>query len=75
MSSESRRDDLFGAIAVCVLLIGTATSNALAMVGISVVALVLMTVIGRKRLMSGALLVALVAAFIAAVIGIVLTIW
>ena len=75
MSSESRRDDLFGAIAVCVLLIGAATGNALAMVGMSVVALVLMTVFGRKRLMSGALLVALVAAFMAAVIGIVLTIW
>jgi hypothetical protein len=45
------------------------------MVGMSVVALVLMTLFGRKRLMSGALLVALVAAFMAAVIGIVLTIW
>lgn len=74
MSNESRRDDLFGAIAVCALLIGTATGNALAMVVISVAALVVMMVHGRKRLTSGALLAALVAAVTAAVLSIILTI-
>jgi hypothetical protein len=75
MSIESRRDDLFGAIAVCVLLIGTATGNALAMALISAAALVVMAVFGRKRLMSGALLVALVAALTAVVVAIILTVW
>ena len=75
MSSESRRDDLFGAIAVCVLLIGTATGNALVMLGMSVAALVVMAVFGRKRLTSGALLAVLVAAVTAALVSIVLTIW
>jgi hypothetical protein len=75
MSNESRRDDLFGAIAVCVLLIGTATGNGLAMAVISAAALVVMTVYGRKRLMSGALLAALVAAVTAVLVSIVLTIW
>ena len=74
MSNESRKDDLFGAIAVCVLLIGTATGSALAMLVMSVVALVAMTLYGRKRLMSGALLVALVAAVTAALVSIIATI-
>jgi hypothetical protein len=71
MSNESRRDDLFGAIAVCTLLIGTATGNALAMLVISAAALVAMAVFGRKRLTSGAL----VAAVTAAVLSVVSTIW
>jgi O-antigen ligase len=74
MLTESRRDDLFGAIAVIVLLIGTATGNAYALLGMSVAALMLMVVFGRKRLGRGALLAALVAAVTAAVIAIVLTI-
>ena len=75
MSNESRRDDLFGAIAVCALLIGTATGNGLAMMVISAAVLVVMQVFGRKRLMSGALLVALVAAVTAVLIAVVLTVW
>jgi len=72
MPRESRTDDLFGAIAVIVFLLGTATGNAYALLGMSVVGLVLMVVFGRKRLGRGALLAALVAAVTAAVIAIVL---
>ena len=73
MPTESRKDDLLGAMFVIVLLIGTATGNALALLGMSVAALILMGVFGRKRLVHGALLVALVAALTAAVIAVVLT--
>ena len=75
MSTESRRDDIFGAIAVIVLLIGTATGNAYALLGLSVTALGLMVVFGRKRFGGGGLLAAFVAAVTAAVIAIVLRIW
>jgi len=74
MLTDSRRDDLFGAICVLVLLIGTSTGNALVMVAMSLATLILMAVFGRRRLMSGALLAALVAALTAAVIAIVLSI-
>ena len=74
MPTESRKNDLFGAIAVIVLLVGTATGNAYALLGLSVAALVLMVVFGRKQLGRGALLAGLVAAVTAAVIAIVLTI-
>ncbi len=69
MPTDSRKDDLLGAMAVIVLLIGTATGNAYAMLGMSVAALVLMAVFCRRRDGSGALLVALVAAVTAAAIG------
>ncbi|MHC4538148.1 MAG: hypothetical protein ACYTEK_12015 [Planctomycetota bacterium] len=72
MPADLRRDDLFGVIGVSVLLIGTATGNAYAMLILSVATLVLMAVFGRKRLSPGVLLVALVAAFTAAVIAIVI---
>ena len=74
MPTGSRRDDWLGAIAVIVLLIGTATGNAYAMLGMSAAALVLMTVFCRQRIGSGAILVALVAAVTAAAIGIVMAI-
>lgn len=73
MSTESRKDDLFGAMLVIVLLIGTATGNALVLLGMSVAVLIVMVVFGRKRLARGALLAALVAALTAAVIAVVLT--
>ena len=72
MPAASRKDDLLGAIAVIVLLIGTATGNAYAMLGMSVAALVLIALFCRRRIGSGALLVALVAALTAAAIGIVM---
>lgn len=48
MPTESRRDDLFGAIAIIVLLIGTATGNAYALLGMSVAALVLIRVMNTQ---------------------------
>ena len=71
MDTASRRDDMLGAIGVIVLLIGTATGNAYAMLGLSVTALSLLTVFHRRQIGRGALLVAFVAAVTAAVIGIV----
>ena len=40
MMTESRRNDVMGAIAVVALLIGTATGNAWAMLAISLTALI-----------------------------------
>jgi hypothetical protein len=74
MPTTSRTDDILGAFAVAVLLIGTATGNAYAMLGLSVLALLLMVVFCRRRIGSGAILVALVAAATAAAIGIVMAI-
>ena len=74
MPTDSRRDDLFGVISVFVLLIGTATGNALIMIAMSLATLLLMVMFGRARLGRGALLAALVAAVTAAVIAIVLSI-
>lgn len=71
MATGSRRDDVIGAIGVIILLIGTATGNAFAMLVMSVTALILLTVIYRRQIGSGALLVAFVAAVTAAVIGFV----
>lgn len=50
MPVDSRKDDLLGAIAVIVLLIGTATGNAYAMLGMSVVSLVLIAVFCRQKI-------------------------
>ena len=74
MLTDSRREDLFGAISVLVLLIGTATGNAIIMVAISLATLFLMLMFGRKRLGRGALLTTFVAAVTVAVIAIVLSI-
>ena len=52
MLGKPQRDGLlFGAIGISVLLIGTATGNAYAMLGMSAVALVLLAIFGRKRLL------------------------
>jgi hypothetical protein len=70
MATGSRRDEVLGAIGVIILLIGTATGNAFAMLGISVAALTLLAVFCRRKIGSGSLLVAFVAAVTAALIGI-----
>jgi NAD/NADP transhydrogenase beta subunit len=72
MSTESRKDDWLGTIAVVVLLIGTATGNAYGMLGMSVAALALIALFYRKQMGSGAILVTLVAAVTATVIGTVM---
>lgn len=69
MTTTSRRDDVLGAIGVIILLIGTATGSASAMLIMSVAALTLLAVFYRRQIGSGSLLVAFVAAVTAAVIG------
>jgi hypothetical protein len=73
MSTETRRDGLLVAIALFALLIGTATGNAYAMFGISLAALVLVTIWYRKWISSGALLITSLAAVTAFAIAFVLT--
>ena len=71
MPTGSRRDDLLGAIAVIVLLIGTATGNAYALLAMSVTALILLTAVYRRQVWAGPILVAPAAADAATVIGVV----
>ena len=66
------KDDLFAAIAVVILLIGTATGSANAILVMSTILLAVMVVFYRKQLGSGALLTALVAALTAVVVGLIL---
>ena len=49
-ATNSRRDNLVTAIGVLVLLLGTATGNAIVMLGLSVVALVVIAVFYRKTI-------------------------
>jgi hypothetical protein len=72
MTSESRKDDLIGAVAVIVLLIGTSTGNAYAMLGMSVATLFLIAMFRQKQLVGGGLMVALAAAVTAALLGVVI---
>jgi hypothetical protein len=74
MPAPSRRDDILGAIAVMVLLIGTATGSAYVMLGMSVTALFLLALFYRRRIGTGAILAAVVAAVTAGIIGIVVSI-
>jgi hypothetical protein len=71
MATGSRRDDMLGVIGVIILLIGAATGNAYAMLGMSVTVLILLTVFFRRKVGSGALLVSFAAAVTSAVIGII----
>ena len=71
MPAQSRWDDMVGAIAVIVLLIGTASGSAYVMLGVSVTAFILLVSIYRQHLGTGAILVAFVAAVTAATIAIV----
>jgi hypothetical protein len=71
MPTPSRRDDILGAIAVIVLLIGTATGSAYLMLGMSSTALILLALFYRQRIGTGAILATFVAAVTAAIIGIV----
>jgi hypothetical protein len=71
MATSSGRDDILGAIAVMVLLIGTATGSAYVMLGLSVAALIVLPLIYGQRIGRGGILAAFVAAVTAAIIGIV----
>lgn len=73
MPTSSRRDDVVGAIAVIVLLFGTATGSAIVLLGMSVTALVLLALFYRKHIGTGAILAALMAALTAAIIGIIVS--
>ena len=57
MPAPSRWDDMVGAIAVMVLLIGTASGSAYVMLGMSVTAIILLAAIYRQHLATGAILV------------------
>jgi len=75
MDTPSRKDDIFASLGAAVLLIGTATGSSKALLILSGASLVLMLVFGlnRKRVTRGALLPAIVAAIVAFVVGLVLT--
>jgi hypothetical protein len=73
MENTSRRDDVLGALGTAVLLIGTATGSAMALFLLSGIVLILLLLFGRARAKRGPLLVGVVAAAVAAGIGIVLT--
>lgn len=72
MDNLARKVDLFAPIAVVVLLFGTATGNAIAILVMSTFMLALMVVLYKKQLGGGTLRLALVAAATAFVIGLVL---
>ena len=72
MNNLSRRDEIFSALSVVLLLIGTALNNAMVMMVMSAILLSLMVVFHRSKLNRGALLVALVAAVTAIVIALVI---
>lgn len=72
MGDFNRQDELFSALAVVLLLIGTALNNAVVMMVMSAILLSLMVVVYRGRIKRGALRVALVAAVTAIGIALVL---
>lgn len=65
MTAISRKDGIFCALAVAVLLIGTATGSAIAMFAMSIIALSLATLFYRKQF-DGLLMPTALAAAIAA---------
>ena len=71
MKTLSRQDEIFSALGVVLLLIGTASNNAMVMMVLSAFLLSLMVVFHRAKLNRGALLVTLVAALTALVIALV----
>ena len=72
-TNSRRRDDIPGAIALIVLLIGTATGNAYALLALSVAALALLAAYYRRRAWPGPIVVALAAAGAAAVVAVLIT--
>jgi large-conductance mechanosensitive channel len=76
MTSEtafSRKDAFFSALAVAILVIGTATGSAIAMFVMSLIALLLAAVFHRKRLSGRLLLPMASAALIATGVGLIMS--
>jgi predicted membrane-bound mannosyltransferase len=72
MNIASHKDELFSALSVVLLLIGTATGSARAMLAMSAISLTLMAVFYRTQMKSGALFVAAAAAVTAMVVALVI---
>jgi hypothetical protein len=68
--TDSRKDSIAAAIGVLVLLIGTATGNAYAMLAMSVVALAVMVILYRRGLSRNMIRAIIVAAAMAIVLAI-----
>lgn len=68
---DRRRDDLVAAAGVLILLLGTATGNALVMLAMSLVGLGVITIVYRRRLGRAATLALLLATVVASAI----TVW
>jgi hypothetical protein len=73
MAVFSRKDEMFSALVVALLLISTASGSAIALLVMSTIMLALMTVFYRKELSGGPLLTAVVAAITAFAIGLVIS--
>jgi hypothetical protein len=71
--SESRNDGIVATIGLLVLLLGTATGNAYAMLAMAIVAIVIVVIFFRQRVARHAWLLTGVAASVAAVVAIAIT--
>ena len=71
--TNSRKDGIVTAIGVLVLLLGTATGNAYAMLVMAIIALAVIAIFYRQRLSRNVLLVILTAAVTAATVAIGIT--
>ena len=71
----TQRDGIVTAIAVLVLVIGTATGNAYAMLAMAVAGLALSVVLYRRHFTGRTALVVLTAAVVAFAAGIALSVW
>ena len=68
-TTTSKRDNLFAAIAVAMLLIGTATGNAIVMMALSAVVLLIGLLFFRPRMDAGPLRAVLLAANVGIVVA------
>jgi hypothetical protein len=74
MAAFSSKDEMFSALAVAILLIGTATGSAIAIFVMSTITLSLMAVFYRKQPSGGHLLAAGVAAITAIAVGLIMSV-
>jgi hypothetical protein len=71
MTLSDKRDELYAAIVVAALLIGTATGSAMIMLVLSAIALSVGVVFFRPRMKNGAMRVMIVAAATAIIVAVV----